>query len=152
MPTSDYTPTVDQIARKIMSRTRDAYGALVGTFNASTTPTGVQALAVAEDVITEVADVIGDDIPVALFDDASNVAAIRAAMQIELDFFSEQVNTGRSIYPQLEKQYQSAINSLAEAVLQAEAGDGKVENTAPSRRPSYSFPDSSTGTSLTGPM
>jgi hypothetical protein len=63
-------------------------------------------------------------------------------MQIELDFFSEQVNTGRSIYPQLERLYNNALNSLASAVtLTLEGGDGKIVDSSPGRSPSGGFPD-----------
>jgi hypothetical protein len=141
---SPYLPSIQQVARKILSRTRDQYGNVQGTFNGTTTPTDQQTQDIINDVVSEVADVIGDDIPPALYDDAANVVAIRAAMQIELDFFPDQVNTGRSIYPQLLAQYNSAISVLQRAVTNAQNGDGTVTNAAGAMAPSYSFP--------TGPM
>lgn len=139
MPVSDYTPTVAQVAANIMSRTRDKYGTLAGTFNANTTPTDTQTTAIVGAIMTGVADKIGDDIPAALFDDATRVAALRAAMQVELDFFSEQVNTGRSIYPQLKELYEQALASLEVQIVE-NMGAGAV-STAEAKRPSYSFPE-----------
>lgn len=140
MSVSDYTPTKDLVARKVQSRTRDQFGNLAGTFSATTTPTDTNVTAIIGDVITEVADVIGDDIPTALFDDAKNVVALKAAMQVELDFFPDQVNTGRSIYPQLSDQYEKALVRLTRAITMSEAGDGTVDDAGASLRPSYSFP------------
>jgi hypothetical protein len=135
-----YEPTVDQVARKILSRTRDKYGNVIGSFTPDTLPTDSQAQAITSDVITEVADVVGDVVPDFLINDASNVVAIRAAMQIELDFFPDQVNTSRSIYDQLKAEYESALAALQSAVSSAEAGDTSVVDTNPATRASYSFP------------
>ena len=118
IPGSDinFRPTITEVARKIMSRTRDRYGNLVGTFTQNTQPTDTQAAGIITGVLTEIADYIGDEVPEAFRDDAANVAAIRAAMQIELDFYSDQVNTGRSIYPQLKEQYEEALLALTKAM------------------------------------
>jgi hypothetical protein len=130
VPVTDYTPTAAQVAANVMSRTRDSFGNLAGTFNANTTPTDTQVDAVVGAVINEVADEIGDDIPQPLFDDAASVVAKRAAMQVELDFFPEQVNTGRSIYPQLNDQYKTALASLKKQVVQIESGDTATVDAA----------------------
>lgn len=147
-----YTPTVERVATKIISRTRDQYGNLTGTFSSTTTPTDDQVYTVVEDVITEVADVIGDDIPDELLDDAAGVVALKAAMQVELNFFSDQVNTGRSIYPQLSKQYDAALAALARQVQLFNEGETAVTNATEGRSPSYSFPDPSPSDWLTKRM
>jgi hypothetical protein len=142
--TQNYWPTVRQVAQRITSRTRMQFGDLAGTFNDQTTPTATQVEGVIAETITEVADTIGNVVPAQLIDDASAVAALKAAMQVELSFFSDQVNTGRSIYPQLEKQYTAALASLATSIRQAESvgGDGAVIDTSPSRRASMGgFPE-----------
>jgi hypothetical protein len=61
-------------------------------------------------------------------------------MQIELDFYSDQVNTGRSIYPQLLAQYNDALKKLQQAVLSAQEGDGSVTSQGATRSPRYKFP------------
>jgi hypothetical protein len=40
----EYEPTLDQVARKILSRTRNQFGQLVGTFTTETQPTDAQVL------------------------------------------------------------------------------------------------------------
>jgi hypothetical protein len=145
VPATDYTPSVVQVARKDLSRTRDKYGNLVGTFNADTQPTDTQVMSLTGDLLTEVADVIGDDIPTPYFDDAANVVALRTAMQIELDYFSEQVNTGRSIYPQLKEQYDTALKNLIKAINSDDPTTPGVEGGGASMRPSYGFPEAKTG-------
>jgi hypothetical protein len=132
--------TVYDVALKDLSRTRDSYGNLAGTFNQETAPTDDQVIAMIQRLGPAVADAIGDDIPVALYDDAQNVLATRVAMQIELDYYPDQVNTGRSIYPQLEKMYETELARLQTAVQQAEAGGGTVDPTGPSLFAQGSFP------------
>lgn len=140
---SDYRPSADRVARKLLSRTRDAYGNLQGRFSTTTTPTSTQVDEIISDTMTDVADLIGDDIPEALFDDAADLVATRAAMAVELAFFSDQVNTGRSIYPQLEKEYEMEIPRLQKAVTEAEEGDGTVDDAGASNRAQGAFPDAS---------
>lgn len=135
----NYFPTVRTVGSKIMSRTKDQFGNVCGTFTTETTPTNDQVEAVIEGIITEVADVIGDQVPEAFIDDAQNLAALRAAMQIELDFFSDQVNTGRSIYPQLREQYLLALDNLSASMSSAIDGEGPGTQGT-SAAPSYWFP------------
>lgn len=138
---TEYVPTVSLVARKIMSRTKDQFGVIQGSFTPTTTPTDTQVANVINDVMSEVADVIGDDVPEPLMDDAANVAALKAAMQIELDFYSDQVNSGRSVYPQLKEQYDSALASLQAQVLQFNAGSTDVTLSGTGGSPSYAFPE-----------
>jgi len=136
----NYFPTVRNVGSKLMSRTKDQFGNLCGTFTTETTPTNDQVESVIEGIITEIADVIGDKVPEELIDDAQNVTALRAAMQIELDFFSDQVNTGRSIYPQLKDQYDLALKNLSVAVNEYGTGDGDVQAAGTGGNPEFSFP------------
>lgn len=143
-----YAPTKEQVARKILSRTRDQYGNLKGTFDETTTPTGEVVNEIIVDAVSQISKSIGDIIPDSLTADASDVVALYAAMQIELTVFAEQVNTGRSIYPQLEKQMNGApgilgaLVRLQRAITISEAGTGAIENAGPSLMPSFGgFPD-----------
>ena len=135
----NYFPSVRNVASKIMSRTKDQFGNLIGTFNDETTPTDEQVDQVSEGCITDVADVIGDRVPEAFIDDAQNVAALRTALQVELDFFSDQVNTGRSIYPQLLEQYKLSLENLKSSIASDLAGDGP-DLQGKSAAPYYWFP------------
>lgn len=136
----DYAPTVAQVARHLLSRTRDRWGNEAGTFTASTRPTDTQVLALIQDAITKVADEVGDEIPVELFDDAADVVAERVAMQIELDYYSDQVNTNRSPYSQLKDLYREDLGRLQKSVTEALASEGHIVDTGPSNMPSFSYP------------
>lgn len=137
----DWRPTITRVAKKILSRTRDGYGNIQGTFTSTTTPADNDVAEIVTNILTEVADSIGDDIPSALWDDAANVAAIRAAMEIETSFFADQVNTGRSIYPQLKDQYDSALARLQRQVTLYAEGGTSVGDTGSGGLASGSFPD-----------
>lgn len=145
MPTSDFTPDVDLVARKIMSRTRDQYGNHVGTFTEATHPTDLEVTNIIDDYMTDLAIMIGEDIPDDLFDDAANVASIGAAMFVELNFFPDQIDTGRSTYPTLKELYDMKLTDLISAVSRAIANDGEITPSGSSTRPNYSFPPAGIG-------
>jgi hypothetical protein len=136
---ASYVPTIQQVANKLLARTRDQYGNQLGTFNGLTVPTDSQVAAMANEVVTEISDIIGDDIPEKFYDDAQNVVAIRTAMEIETSYYAEQVANNRSPYPLLEKQYADALAKLS-AAIQSDSGGTDVDPGAAAGSPSYSFP------------
>jgi hypothetical protein len=123
---SGFLPAVSDVGLEILSRTRDQYGNLIGTFNADTSPNDTQVLGIIDQVAPLVGDAIGDTIPGAMYDDARKLIAIRAAMQIETSFFSDQVNTGRSIYPQLKEQYELELARLQKQLALMSQGNSDV--------------------------
>lgn len=137
----EWLPGVGDVARYVMSRTKDKYGNELGTFNADTRPTNVQVSEMIPESADRVTDVIGDNIPEVLWADAADVVAERTAMQIELDFFPEQVNTNRSPYAQLKQQYEEDLSRLSKQVeVVEEGGDLSAVSTEPSRKAVGSFP------------
>jgi len=151
MSTTDYEPSVQQVADLLISRTKDKYGAEVGTFNANTRPTDTQVENLIATLIERVADMIGDDIPEALWDDAMGVVAERVAMQIEVSYYSEQVATSRSPFTQLEKNYETDLARLSRQVqiLTERGEDGEIRtaavDAAPSSRAQGAFPPAGIG-------
>lgn len=145
MPVTDYTPDVQQVANVIMSRTVDQYGNVTGTFSGTTKPTDTQVTNITTQIAQRIADVIGDDIPPQLFESGKGVVAERVAMQIELDFFSDQVNTGRSIYPQLKDQYDADLKNLLKQIqLIGEGADPtKTHEAGATNKAQGTFPDQS---------
>ena len=142
MPVSDYTPSVQEVADQIVSRTKDKYGAEIGTFNLDTRPTDTQVNRLITEHIGDVANVLGSEIPTELREDAKIVVAERVAMAIELDFFPEQVNSNRSPYKQLKEQFHDDLTMLSKQVeIIAEGGDPTQINTAPSNKSVGAFPD-----------
>jgi len=126
---AEWTPSLQQVANLVVSRTRDTYGNEVGTFNDDTRPTDTQVLGLIAELTGRVVDIIGIDIPESLWQDAAAVTAERVAMQIELDYFPEQVNSDRSPYKQMKAQYDDDIAKLAKQV-QILAEGGELESAA----------------------
>lgn len=136
----DYTPTVSQVAKLIMSRTRNSNGQLLGTFTADTEPTDTDVDALIATAQAEVEDVVGNNIPEELWDDVSTPIAYLAAANVELSFFSEQVNTGRSIYPQLMDRYKESLADVkAQLTAMEESGSDEPTNQT-ANRASWAFP------------
>lgn len=142
LPRNEWLPDIGDVARLLAARTKDQYGNEVGTFNANTRPTNVQVAALINEVGDRVADEIGDDVPPQLWGDAAGVTAERVAMEIELAYFPEQVNTNRSPYNELKAQYEEDITRLGRQVqIVNEGGEPNAVDAQPSNKAQGSFPD-----------
>lgn len=139
VPTSDWTPSVENVATPIRSRTVDNTGTEVGTFTSQTRPTDVQASQFIETAANDITMNVGT-IPESAYPLAQRVTALGAAKDIELSFYPEQVASGRSPYPQLLEQYEKLLGALELAVAQA-GGTPPEEPTGPQpREPVSAFP------------
>lgn len=146
-----YLPSVRQVATHIRNRTRLGEpwngmpeGAHAGTFApTATNPTSSQARDTIREASNFVGSKLGRDVPTAVREMARSVVALRAAMQIELSYYSEQVATNRSHYPQLKELYDDAIEEAEEAATEEDPGPGAGGDTG---YPSYGgFPDTAIG-------
>jgi hypothetical protein len=78
-----------------------------------------------------VSGVIGADIPEAQFEAAKRASALYSAMLVELGYWPEQVNTGRSTYPQLKELFDEMWEDLLTALgISEDAGGGAVPEGA----------------------
>lgn len=138
MPVSDYTPVLEAVAAHIPTRTRTEGGNEAGTFNPAaadeedrTRPTAEQATAAITNALGTISGTIGIDIPEENFEAAASVAALRAAMLIELRYWPEQVATGRSPYAQLKELYDEQWKDLLSSMgIASDDGGGAVPATA----------------------
>lgn len=127
-----YLPSLAEVGARLRNRTRDDGGNLVGTFNANTEPTGPQANHLIQIAATDVADVIGVSLDESLYQTARSAVSLRAAMLIELTYFDDQVQTGRSPYQQLKEMFDDKMKTLTKAVEQVSRGElpGAVDDGA----------------------
>jgi hypothetical protein len=133
VPTSDFTPSLTDVGGLIPTRTRDANGSEVGTFNLTTRPTSAQVAALIASSVTRVAGLASADLPVSLQPQASYLSALHTAMWIELTFYPEQISNEMSPYTRMKELWDEAIAQFkadAEAagvivpVVDAGAGEG----------------------------
>jgi hypothetical protein len=123
----------------------DTAGNALGTFTADTSPTALQTDALARQAANKLSTLVGDEIPEALFEEASELAAIRAAMMIELSYFPEQVVAGRSPYDRYKALWDEAVGtpdkpgSFVLAVQNAVL-DETVDVGGGAGEPDFSFP------------
>lgn len=138
MPTSDWTPTVDDVGSLIRGRTIGKDGRELGTFTGDTRPTAVQVQLLFPKALAQVSAALGtEELASTLWDAASEATALRTALKIELSYFPEQVANGRSSYPQLKTLYDEAIDALRKAL---EAGGTTVPDGDLVPAPDYAFP------------
>jgi hypothetical protein len=137
VPVSDYTPDVDAVAAYIRARTKTQGGAEAGTFNPAdswtddsgegTRPTAEQVAELIDRTVGKIANSIGVDIDEVYWEGAADVVALRTAMLTELTYWPEQVNTGRSTYPQLKDLWDEAWEDLLTSMgISTDEGGGAV--------------------------
>lgn len=131
-----WAPTVDAVGSLLFARTKDSNGAEVGTFNANTRPTDVQATNLINQAADDVADAVGQatgvtELPADLNDNAAAVAALSAAMLIEAAFYPEQIGTGNSPYDRYEKMYNDRLARLITAAQKEGADTTETEYMHP---------------------
>lgn len=107
MPVLDlpsWTPSVDDVALRLISRTEMPNGALAGTFNSQTKPTDVQVQGIIAQVVRLLRPRLGE-VPDALADTAQALATLKAASVVESSYFTEQIDAGLSPYKDLMGEY-----------------------------------------------
>lgn len=156
MPITDFTPTLEELGHfmKTRTRSRTAYGSVVGTFDDNTPVTAVEAEELIAQAADEVAIAVGSDLPLGPENEpdlyergAKALTLILAAMNLEIALVPEQVNDPRSAYAALERRYTSFRKSLIEAVSEARGGSGQggegddSSATVNTGLPLFSFPE-----------
>jgi len=150
MPLADFKPTAAEVGALLRARTKDVNGNEAGTFNNDTRPTGAQVDSLAADAAGEVASVMGTEDPcpdmepesqATVYAKARSAARVYTAMLVELSYFPEQVETGRSPYDRLEKLWTSRSSSLAEFVSEQCGGGSDAGGSGGIPLAQASFPD-----------
>jgi hypothetical protein len=135
-----WTPSLEQVADHIPTRTRDAATpgdtGLLGTFSSVTEPTDEQARRHIAAAVAEVLGAVGGTVPATptfLYELASEAAALRAAADIELAYPNRNADIDR--FPQLDQRAKDTLQRLIDAVNDQGSGPEGV------LLPVYSFPD-----------
>lgn len=128
-----WAPGVDDVGAILRARTLTKNGLVAGTFNSYTTPSDVAVISLINQACSDVQDAIGPqtNVPVSLYSGVESLAAIGAALLIELGYFPEQINSGRSPYPQLKTQYDDKLKRLQNAIVSLGGERPTDESMAP---------------------
>lgn len=154
MPISDWKPNVQEVASLLRARTKDGLGNEVGTFTANTRPNVDQVTMMIDLAANEVAVAVGAEIPDALGEGtdvdnlretATYVTILLAAMNVELSYFPEQIQSDRSPYNAYERQLARVMKLLVEAVAEAGGGGGGGSVSSPNPLVSHGFPTDTGG-------
>jgi len=104
------TPSVDQVALLLRTRTVDNTGAEQGTFTSVTRPTDTEAAALIQQALEITLTDLPDWLPPSLYPRVQQAVALKAADLIEISFYREQYNQGAArAYTEL---YDLAIQSI----------------------------------------
>lgn len=134
-----WTPTVQQVAWRLLARTRQTNGELAKTFNTNTDPTDTDV----EGVIALTVQLLGPRlgaVPDALIDSATSLAALKAAITVEESFFMEQVSNGASPIRSLQAEYLDTLKSWDIAATGEEPNGTHIASLrVGTEYPSYAF-------------
>jgi hypothetical protein len=137
---TSWDPSTADVASVIPTRVLGTTGTLAN-FTNDTRPTALQVTELVVTAVREVASAVGSfdpgvvtnpdgvargDDPITLGDLAREAAKLGAASLVELTFFAEHVNSGRSPYPQLLERQALALSTLrraVELVVEVQVGD-----------------------------
>jgi hypothetical protein len=144
---ANYVPQISQVGALLRARTKDSAGNETGTFNADTRPTFQQVQELIYSAVGTLKARAGEVIPDQLIQEATRLAALRAAMLVELAYFPEMVATGRSPYAQYEKMWEEGYGdgtskregTLIQAITSAQANNDVLVAANPGLA-MFSFP------------
>jgi hypothetical protein len=124
----EWTPSVEDVAAHIRARTKNPAGKEVGTFDATTRPTGEEVERLISKGVRRVMTQVGDPCTEELREDAGAAAALYTAMLIEQSYFPEQTTATGSSFNSLMKLWEGQIKVLDEEVARecggAAGGEG----------------------------
>jgi hypothetical protein len=141
-PTPAWAPTVAEVTQLVPSRAKGQYGR-VPAFTDDTQPTGDQVQTVIDGVVAKLLGKFGTEVVDALAGSAREVAALRAALLVELTYFGDQIRPDRSAYTELKALYEETLADFLtdRANLGADEEAGTADDTAAGGgMPWYSFP------------
>lgn len=103
-----WAPQVQDVANRLIARTRQVNGQLAGTFNSLTLPTDTQVQAIINQETAMLVPRLGD-VPDRLSDSATAIASLKAACEVERSYFMEQINTEMSPYKDMMTEFICAM-------------------------------------------
>lgn len=126
-----WRPSVEDVGAIIRARTKTRLseslqaGNEIGTFNDATRPTGDEVEKLIDEATDDVANAVGLTICQETLEvSARRVAALGAAMAVELSYFPEQIRADQSPYEALERRYKDRLARLVTAVEEKCGGAG----------------------------
>jgi hypothetical protein len=121
VPASSWRPTVDDVAELLRARTKGGAAGVteIGTFtdptssDEGTRPTASQVEGLIDNAVADVQSRVATNMPEEFAPQANHVACLRAANLVELSYFPEQTDDGRSVYQAYRLTYEEAVKDLA---------------------------------------
>jgi len=122
-----WRPTVDDVAALIRARTKDASGNELGTFTDQTRPTDAEVEQLITNGCAKIATLVGWSFPSDAEPEATHLAALWTACEVEQSYWPEQVRTERSAFAQLLAMFEYDVGPFVNYVAQlAPAGSGSL--------------------------
>jgi hypothetical protein len=138
-----WRPSLEELVALLRTRTKNNFGVELGAFTTATRPTDEQAEAMIDYATPHVASRVGsvtDLCQDSLTSRARDMAALYAAMLIELSYFPEQVRNNQSPYQEYKKLFDEGMESLTDEVArECGEGEGVGDTDTGGGAPSFNF-------------
>lgn len=138
-----WAPTMQDIAAKLRARTKDNRNNEIGIFTPATRPTAEQVEVMIYGAVNDMALIIGSSTDPKVLNYAKNLAIKKAAMDVELSYFPEQIQQGMSPYPALERDLERELKDLYRVI--DPDGTGGQPPGADALLPLFTYPEDAGG-------
>jgi hypothetical protein len=137
--TVPWRPTVDDVAALIRARTKDASGNELGTFSGATRPTDAEVEQLITNGCAKVATLVGWSFDANAEAEATHLAALWTACEVEQSYWPEQVRSERSAFAQLLAMFEYDVGPFVDyvAALTPAGADSIAARAGTFYTPSY---------------
>lgn len=126
MSVDDYTPSVDEIGKRLYSRTLTDLGGRIGTFNDDTKPTATDVRDLIEDAVQVVNSAVGENLDSEYWRMAKAAVIAYTCMSIEMGFYPETTDAADSAYRAFRERFAQQITFLEKALNQDRPNERRI--------------------------
>ena len=126
MPVSDFTPTVDEIGKRLYARTLTDDGGRVGTFNSETRPDAQTVSDLIADAAAVVSSAVGQDLDNDYWSMARAAVIAYVCMSIEVGYYPESTEATDSAYRAFKERFAQQIGFIETALNQRRPNERRI--------------------------
>jgi hypothetical protein len=126
MSTSDYRPTVTEIATRLSARTLTPEGDRIGDFTDETFPTAAQVDELIDDAVAVVSSSLGEELEDRYWTMAKTAVIAYTCMEVEAGFYPETTAQADSAYAAFRQRFQDQVASVEKALNEKRPNERRI--------------------------
>lgn len=126
MSVEDYTPSVDEIGKRLYARTLTTTGRREGTFSDQTTPTATAVRELIEDAVQTVNAAVGEELDNMYWPMAKTAVIAYTCMSIEASYYPESTDAADSAYKAFRDRFAQQVGYINDALNQKRPNERRI--------------------------